>query len=88
MVNIAEKGGAYVSIQQRWKGVDNYGEVISTPTPTLTPAPSPSPHPPPCSTLLCDRDRDRDRDPKPDQVIGFRNRADGDRWVVVAPGEP
>ena len=44
MLNIADRGGAYISIQQR-PGVKNYGE-----------------------------------------VIGFRNRADGDRWDVFVPG--
>ena len=46
MLNIADRGGAYISIQRRpWPGVKNYGE-----------------------------------------VIGFRNRADGDRWDVFVPG--
>ena len=46
MLNIADRGGAYVAVQRRpWPGVKNYGE-----------------------------------------VIGFRNRADGDRWDILIPG--
>ena len=46
MLNIADRGGAYITIQRRpWPGIQNYGE-----------------------------------------VIGFRNRADGDRWDVFVPG--
>jgi hypothetical protein len=46
MLNIADRGGAYIAIQRRpWEGIKNYGE-----------------------------------------VLGFRNRADGDRWDIFVPG--